>query len=72
MGDRVQLETAEARVFLGNYVATAKKKGAAVAASCLTKQIKKVQELYGAGFEQRVRGYMRVLLDDELCGGDKK
>ena len=59
-------------MFLGNYVATAKKKGAAVAASCLTKQIQKVQNLYGVGFEQRVRGYMRVLLEDELCGGEKK
>ena len=69
MSDRIILEMAEARVLTGNYVAASKSKGKALAATFLAKQIKKIEPLYGNGFDQRVRGYMREIFESEFLEG---
>lgn len=66
MGDRVQLEQAEARVLVPSYFHNADKLGKPAAAIWLSKQINKIQKHYGQGFDNRVRGYMRQIADGEL------
>lgn len=64
MSDRVQLEKAEARILVPSYYRTVELIGKPAAALWLTKQIRKIQPLYGEGFEARCRAYMREI-DDE-------
>lgn len=68
--DRVQLEMAEARILAPSYFATVKKIGKPAAAVWLAKRIKQIERYYGHGFDQRVRGYMRKVADEELCGAE--
>ena len=64
MSDRAQLEKAEARILVPSYYRTVELIGKINAALWLTKQIRKIQPLYGQGFEARCRAYMREI-DDE-------
>lgn len=65
---REVLEMAEARELVPSFFATRQKKGAEFAAKWLTTQISKRQRMFGPGFDQRVRGYMRHIVDVELMG----
>ena len=66
-GDRAQLEKAEARILVPSYYKTAKLIGKEQAAFWLTKQIRRLERMYGYGFEARCRAYMRQV-DDENEG----
>jgi len=67
MGDRVQLEKAEARVLVPSYFATLALLGRPAANVWLTKQISKAGKHFGKGFDSRCRGYMREITETELC-----
>jgi hypothetical protein len=58
LGDRVQLETAEARVLAHNFEANGKK--------WLEKVLKVKEQIYGAGSSERIRQYMRVIWKEEM------
>jgi hypothetical protein len=64
MSDRTQLEKAEARILVPSYYKTVELIGKAAAALWLTKQIRRIEKMYGPGFEARCRAYMREI-DDE-------
>jgi hypothetical protein len=66
-GDRAQLEKAEARILVPSYYKTVKLVGKEQAAFWLTKQIRRLERMYGYGFEARCRAYMRQV-DDENEG----
>jgi hypothetical protein len=66
-GDRAQLEKAEARILVPSYYRTVELLGKADAAVWLSKQIKRLERMYGYGFEARCRAYMRQV-DDENQG----
>jgi hypothetical protein len=67
MSDRMQLEKAEARILVPSYYKTAELVGKGEAAFWLSKQIKRLERIYGYGFEARCRAYMRQV-DDENQG----
>ena len=66
MSDRVQLERAEARILVPSYYRTVELLGKANASGWLTKQIRRLEKMYGYGFEARCRAYMRQVDDEEL------
>ena len=66
-GDRAQLEKAEARILVPSYYRTVELIGKAAAALWLTKQIRRIEKMYGLGFEARCRAFMRQI-DDENQG----
>jgi len=58
VGDRVQLETAEARVLAHNFELNDKK--------WLEKVLKANERIYGAGSSERIRQYMRIIWKEEM------
>jgi hypothetical protein len=72
MSDRAQLEKAEARILVPSYYKTAKLIGKEQASFWLTKQIKRLEKHYGAGFDHRCRSYMREIVETELCEEPQK
>ena len=66
MTDRVQLEQAEARVLVPSFFHNVKVIGRPAATAWLARHIAKTQKFYGPGFDQRVRGYMRLIADGEM------
>jgi len=66
MSDRQQLEKAEARILVPSYYRTVELIGKPAAALWLTKQIRRIERMYGYGFEARCRAYMRQVDDDNL------
>jgi hypothetical protein len=67
MSDRGQLEKAEARMLVPSYFATVALLGRPKANVWLTKQIAMIEKHYGKGFDARCRGYMREIVETELC-----
>jgi hypothetical protein len=67
MSDQDQLEKAEARILVPSYYRTVELIGKPAAALWLTKQIRRIEKMYGPGFEARCRAYMRQI-DDENQG----
>jgi hypothetical protein len=67
MSDRKQLEKAEARMLVPSYYATVALLGRPKANAWLTKQIALLEKHYGKGFDERCRGYMREIVETELC-----
>ena len=66
MSDRQQLEKAEARILVPSYYRTVELIGKPAAVLWLTKQIRRIERMYGYGFEARCRAYMRQVDDDNL------
>jgi len=66
MSDQAQLEKAEARILVPSYYRTVELIGKPAAALWLTKQIRRIEKMYGPGFEARCRAYMRQIDDEEL------
>ena len=66
MNDRQQLEKAEARILVPSYYRTVELIGKPAAALWLTKQIRRIERMYGYGFEARCRAYMRQVDDENL------
>jgi hypothetical protein len=67
MSDREQLEKAEARMLVPSYFATVALLSKPKANVWLTKQIALREKHYGKGFDARCRGYMREIVEIELC-----
>lgn len=66
MSDRMQLEKAEARILVPSYYRTVELIGKHDAALWLTKQLRRIERMYGYGFEARCRAYMREVDDENL------
>ena len=64
MSDRVYLERTEAKEMLENYNIKTAEAGKVESRKWLESRIGKLERIYGNGFSNRVRGYMRQL-DDE-------
>lgn len=64
MSDRVYLEQIEAKEMLENYNIKTAESGKVESRKWLESRIEKLERIYGNGFSNRVRGYMRQL-DDE-------
>ena len=58
LGDRVQLETAEARVLTHSFELNDKK--------WLEKVLKAKERIYGAGSPERIKQYMRTIWKEEM------
>jgi Tfp pilus assembly protein PilE len=67
MSDRAQLEKAEARILVPSYFATVALLGRPKANAWLANQIARIEKHYGKGFDARCRGYMREIVEIELC-----
>ena len=65
MSDREILEMAEARVLLYSYFAAKRTYGAPAARAFLTKNLTKLEKLYGKDCDVRIRRYMRHVKDTE-------
>jgi len=64
--DRKIIEMAEARESRMSYHHNVKKLGKAAAALWLAKRLQHLEaRIYGRGFEERCRGYMRFIEDNE-------
>lgn len=63
MTDRVYLEKTEAREMLYNYNDQNKRNGPVISRQWLERRISYLSGMYGSGFSERVRGYMRELSD---------
>jgi hypothetical protein len=66
MSDRVQLEMAEARMLVASYFAAKRTYGAIEANKFLAKQLKKLEKIYGKKSDDRLKAYMRVVVDTEI------
>ena len=66
MSDRVQLEMAEARMLVASYFAAKRTYGAIEANKFLAKQLKKLEKVYGKKSDDRLKAYMRVVVDTEV------
>jgi len=60
-GDRVILETAEARVTTHNFLANGKSQ------EWLKTALRVTTQIYGKGSDERIKGYMRTIWKEELC-----
>jgi hypothetical protein len=69
MTDRVYLEQAESSELLYNYNDQNKRNGPVIARQWLERRISYLSGMYGSGFSERVRGYMRKLseMNKTLC-----
>jgi len=64
--DRAALEMAEAREARMSYYHNVKKLGAPAAGMWLAKRLQHLEaRIYGKGAEARIRGYMRLVEDNE-------
>jgi hypothetical protein len=63
MTDRVYLEQAEAREMLFNYNHQKTRNGPVISRQWLEVRINHLAKIYGHGFSERVRGYMRDIAD---------
>lgn len=68
MSDRIQLEMAEARMLVASYFAAKRTYGAVEANKFLAKQLKKLEKVYGKKSDDRLKKYMRVVVDTEVLG----
>ena len=66
MSDRVQLEMAEARMLVASYFAAKRTYGSVEANKFLVKQLKKLEKVYGKKSDDRLKAYMRVVVDTEI------
>ena len=64
MSDRRQLEEAEARVLLASYWHNVRIYDKQKASAWLKVHIKRLEKIYGAGFDERVRKEMRRQQDE--------
>lgn len=65
MSDRVYLEQTEAKEMLENYNRVTNESGKVESRKWLESRIGKLERIYGNGFSNRVRGYMRELDDKD-------
>lgn len=65
MADRKQLERMEAEWILDAYLQIEKTKGRQVAAEYIKAQTKKLEAIYGHGFDGRCRKNMREAFDEQ-------
>jgi hypothetical protein len=68
MSDRVQLEMAEARMLVASYFAAKRTYGPVEANKFLAKQLKRLEKVYGKKSDDRLKQYMRVVVDTEMLG----
>ena len=66
MSDRVQLEMAEARMLVASYFAAKRTYGSVEANKFLAKQLKRLEKFYGKKSDDRLKQYMRVVVDTEM------
>jgi hypothetical protein len=66
MSDRVQLEMAEARMLVASYFAAKRTYGVVQANRFLAKQLKKLEKIYGKKSDDRLKQYMRVVVNTEI------
>lgn len=66
MSDRVQLEMAEARMLVASYFAAKRTYGAVQANRFLANQLKKLEKVYGKKSDDRLKQYMRVVVNTEI------
>ena len=66
MSDRVQLEMAEARMLVASYFAAKRTYGSVQANRFLAKQLKKFEKVYGKKSDDRLKQYMRVVVNTEI------
>ena len=66
MSDRVQLEMAEARMLVASYFAAKRTYGSVQANKFPAKQLKKLEKVYGKKSDDRLKAYMRVVVNTEI------